>query len=91
LNLRFIDDREHFFWLSFCGGEKARSEASGGEDGLANFSHGRSVRNRAGGIGGHQYCEVRTRIARNISFAQYLWGSEFVNANHREKIASLGA
>jgi len=41
-------------------------------------------------MGRHYFCEVRTKVFRTISFAQYLWGSEFVNAHDREKMASLG-
>ncbi len=39
LDDRLVDEREHFLGLGFGGGQEARAEAGGGENGFANF-HG---------------------------------------------------
>ena len=36
LNDRLVDERQHFFRLRFGGGKKARAQAGGGEDRLAD-------------------------------------------------------
>ena len=38
LNDRLVDDRQHLLGLRLGGGQKARPESCGGEDGFANFS-----------------------------------------------------
>ena len=44
LNLRFVDDGEHFLWLSFGGGEEAGAETGGWEHSFADFARGHRVR-----------------------------------------------
>jgi hypothetical protein len=70
LNLRFVNDREHFFWLSLGGGKETRPEAGGGQDRFADFAHGRRVRRRSWWIGRHYFCEVLKSRVGTISFAQ---------------------
>ena len=41
LDQRLVDQRQHFFWLSFGGGEKSGTETGGGEYRLADFSYHR--------------------------------------------------
>jgi len=60
LNLRLVDNGEHFFRLRFGGREKAGAESGGGEDGLAHLlAAGRGVSacgvGRAGRIVGHRF------------------------------------
>ena len=60
LNLRLVDNREHFFRLGFCGGQEASAESSSREHRFADFlaaargaGSGRRI-GRAGRVVGHR-------------------------------------
>jgi hypothetical protein len=63
LNLRLVDDGEHFFRLSFGGGQEARAKAGGRKDRLAYF-----LATTCGSVGSCRLGRVGRVVVHRVSF-----------------------
>ncbi len=55
LNLRLIDNGQHFFGLRFGGRQKARAQAGGRQNGFADFAQRSGVRRRLRVVWSHSF------------------------------------